>query len=234
MQGSYNNNGLPRPYYMKPVLSKKHSPYDKMPNTFFTTNKRKLLGYMMILFLFGSCMYLVSQELKPGPDPVYELVHSNSQQAAKVPNDNTNIDHMVDSIKNADRETEKAGLAGNLAQGSKGDIGHGVVEAPKGGIANEAPVVGNDADSVVGNGKGQVDANGKAKPKSYRANKGDEPEVKEPIENQAPYKKDSPSNRINEQPVKDASFKSSNDKSVQQIMDETEADADDFKVKANS
>lgn len=32
--------------------------------------------------------------------------------------------------------------------------GLGVAEAPKGGIANEAPLVGNNEDQIVGNGKG--------------------------------------------------------------------------------
>lgn len=162
MQGTHKN-GLPRPYYMKPV-SKKNSPYDKMANSFFNNNRRRLLGYIFLLLLCGTCVFLMSQELKPVPDPIYEVVDSNDYQKPKQ----GNIDKMVDNLKNADKESENAGLANNMAQGSKGDVGVGVLEAPKGGIANEAPIVGND------------DAERKAKKKkTYKATKDTQGAVKD-------------------------------------------------------
>lgn len=196
MQGSYKNNGLPRPYYMKPATSKKFSPYDKMPNMFFNSNRRKFVGYMLMLFLFGTCMFFISQDLKPSPDPVYEIINANEIDNADFGNkgtkvrlaasleDSDRIGNIANSIKNADQESENDGLAKNLAQGSKGDIGHGVAEAPKGGIANEAPMVGTNADIVIGQGKGNTDANGKVK--SYR--NGGESE-KEQILKQPAYEK---------------------------------------------
>ncbi|CAK7895193.1 hypothetical protein CAAN1_10S01948 [[Candida] anglica] len=145
MQGSYKNQGLPRPYYMKPTAMKKNSPYNKAPQSFFSTPRRKVLGYIVLIFLFGTCMYLISQDIKTQPDPVYTVVK---------PDASINLDKMVISAKDADKEADKVGLAGNLAQGSKGEIGMGVAEAPKGGIANEAPVVGNDKNDVVDGGQG--------------------------------------------------------------------------------
>ncbi|CUM64013.1 uncharacterized protein PRCAT00001601001 [Priceomyces carsonii] len=147
MQGTYKDNGLPRPYYMKPSR-KKLSHYEKLPINAFNTPRRKLLGYIVMIVLFGSCMYWISQDLKPKPDPVYEILEADDV--------NKNIENIVNTVGSvADKESDNLGLAGNLAQNSKGQIGHGVLEAPKGGIANEAPLVGNDEDEVVGNMKGK-------------------------------------------------------------------------------
>lgn len=135
MQGSYKNNGLPRPYYMKPSL--KFSPYNQKAKSFFTSPGRKVVGYTILLILFGTCMFWISQDLRQSMEqPSYEIVQQDLEY-------NKNLDDIV-GIGNADKESENIGLAGNLAQGSKGDIGVGVAEAPKGGMANEAPVVGNE------------------------------------------------------------------------------------------
>ena len=135
MQGSYKNNGLPRPYYMKPSL--KFSPNKQRPRTFFNSPSTKDVGYTILLILFGTCMYWISQDLKESMEqPSYEIIQPDLEY-------NKNLDDIV-GIGNADKESENIGLAGNLAQGSKGDIGVGVAEAPKGGMANEAPVVGNE------------------------------------------------------------------------------------------
>lgn len=173
MQGSYNNNGLPRPYYMKP--NKKRLPYTnlKEPIVFFNNPKRKLFGYLIMFMLIGTLMWWVSQDIKMKPDPEYELAHLDSGSSSSSSNinlnnannnnknnkinidskNNANLDNIVNAVgSKADKESENIDLAGNLAQGPKGDKGIGVVEAPKGGIANEAPVVGNDEDELVGTG----------------------------------------------------------------------------------
>lgn len=54
----------------------------------------------------------------------------------------------------ADKELDNPDLASNLASNSKGELGLGVNQAPKGGIANEAPIVGSDEDQIIGTGKG--------------------------------------------------------------------------------
>lgn len=146
MQGTYKNNGLPRPYYMKPSTKKKfQSPYDKMPRTFFTTPMRKIIGYIMMLLLFGVIMYWVAQDMRPTPDPEYEVISPELLRNNPIPQVNKpqeNFDNMVKIGKNADGEIDNVDLAGNMAQGSNGEIGLGVAEAPKGGIANEGGVVG--------------------------------------------------------------------------------------------
>ncbi|CAI5759759.1 unnamed protein product [Candida verbasci] len=164
MQGSYNNNGLPRPYYMKPS-KKKSSPYSNMkePIVFFNTPRRKLIGYLVMFCLFGTLMYWISQDLKDGPDPVYEIVKPESSENKQhnpdlinIENSQSNNKKMINSIdvSKVDKEGENIDLAGNLAQGSNGEKGLGVNEAPKGGIANEAPIVGSDEDKLIGTGKG--------------------------------------------------------------------------------
>lgn len=125
MQGTYKDKGLPRPYYMKPSV--KFSPYYGKQISFFNNNNRKLIGYIILLLLFGTCMYWISQDMKPKPDPVYEIIPKN-------------VLGGQGSLLNVDKEIENKDLAGNLAQGSKGEIGKGVDEAPKGGTANEAPL----------------------------------------------------------------------------------------------
>ncbi|KAG7663565.1 uncharacterized protein J8A68_002951 [[Candida] subhashii] len=171
MQGSYSKNGLPRPYYMKPTKKKRSSPYDnlKQPIVFFTNSKRKLGGYIVMLLLFGTLMWWISQDLKAAPEPTYEIVKNEN---IKEPNqkiidtENINLDRMVNNVDNkkADKEIENVDLAGNLAQDSKGKMGLGVVEAPKGGIANEAPVVGSDEDKLIGTGKGNRSPNKNQQP----------------------------------------------------------------------
>ncbi|KAL6451203.1 hypothetical protein SBY92_002542 [Candida maltosa Xu316] len=165
MQGSYNNNGLPRPYYMKPN-KKKSSPYSnlKEPIVFFNTPRRKLFGYITMFMLIGTLMWWISQDIKGRPDPEYELVkpekggNKNIQIEDK---NNANLDKIVNAVgSKADKESLNLDLAENLAEGSKGQKGIGVVEAPKGGIANEAPVVGNDEDELVGTGRGNANKKG--------------------------------------------------------------------------
>lgn len=122
---------------MKPL---KHSPYNKHAKSFFNTTRSKALGYMILLLIFGTFTYWVSKDLRPGREPTYLIVSPEADFK-------NNIDGIA-GVKDADKEAEKAGLAGNMAQGSKGEIGLGVAEAPKGGMANEAPVVGNEANGV--------------------------------------------------------------------------------------
>lgn len=187
MQGIHGSNGLPRPYYMKPSKKKGSSPYDNLNGSInaFNTPRKKLVGYLVLLVLFGTCMFWVSQELRPVPDVKYEIakepasggekgtIANNKQEinGAKDPKDNLN--NIVNAVGKADKESANVELADNLAQGSKGEKGKVVYEAPKGGIANEAPVVGSDEEKLIGTGKkskqkGEV--NGEKK-KGYQAEK---------------------------------------------------------------
>lgn len=136
MQGSYKTNGLPRPYYMKPH-SKRTKAYEKMPHQFFLTNSRKLTGYLVMLFFFGLCIFMISQELREKPEPTYELVDPLEKQS----DNNGDVGKLVDSSKVEDRADEKVALASK-----EQNI---FVEAPKGGSVNEGPIVGNDEGLVV-------------------------------------------------------------------------------------
>ncbi|OBA20084.1 hypothetical protein METBIDRAFT_19016, partial [Metschnikowia bicuspidata var. bicuspidata NRRL YB-4993] len=172
MQGSYKNNGLPRPYYMKP--SKKGSVYDKMPKQIFLTNSRKLTGYIGMLFLFGLCVFLVSQEFKTPSDASYELV--GADQNNRPGKNSGDIGKLVDSANAGDLENDRADLAMNKAQNSKGEYGHGISEAPKGGMVNEAPIVGNDEDLII-DGKTRKKIQGStsgSKGKGFKAERGDD------------------------------------------------------------
>ncbi|QWU86331.1 hypothetical protein CA3LBN_000549 [Candidozyma haemuli] len=161
MQGSYKNNGLPRPYYMKPH-SKRTKAYEKMPRQFFLTNSRKLSGYIVMLFFFGLCIYMISQELKEKPDIAYELVDPLEKQS----DNNGDVGKLVDSSKMEDRADEKVALASK-----EQNI---VVEAPKGGSVNEGPIVGNDEGLVV-DGKPSNNKNaGKIGAGSVQAARGDQ------------------------------------------------------------
>lgn len=151
MQGSYKDNGLPRPYYMKP--SKRGSAYDKMPRLVFLTNLRKLTGYILMLALFGLCVYLVGQELRPQPDTTYELMLPDTKQPQANIGD---VGKFVDSTN--DKAAERVDLSLNKVQNSKGEFGHAVLEAPKGGLVNEGPIVGNDEGLVIDGKKTKADA----------------------------------------------------------------------------
>lgn len=148
MQGSYKNNGLPRPYYMKPSKSKKLSPYDNLPNNFFKSPRRKIVGYFIMLFLFCLSVYSLGQSLRARPVLDFELEDKQdilSKEDILEPNLGANID-----VSGPEKdESGNIGLAGNMAAGSNGDVGLGVQEAPKGGIANEAPMVGNDEEAIM-------------------------------------------------------------------------------------
>ncbi|EGV64868.1 hypothetical protein PSN45_005222 [Yamadazyma tenuis] len=143
MQGSYKNNGLPRPYYMKPVKGKgkKGSPYESMQSNYFSTPKKKIIGYLFMLCFFSLSFYWLGQSMRAAPDAEYDI--DIGQASTKV-----GINNILGVVEN-DKDSSNLGLAGNLAVGSKGDVGIGVNEAPKGGMANEAPVVGNDEDEVI-------------------------------------------------------------------------------------
>ncbi|KAI3403319.1 hypothetical protein KGF56_003907 [Candida oxycetoniae] len=179
MQGSYKSNGLPRPYYMKPSR-KKRSPYDnlKEPIVFFNSPRRKLSGYLVMLIIFCTLMWWVSQDMKARPDVEYELetdiASSPSLKDNKMDNKNSgNLENIVKNIgSQADKEIENLDLADNLAVGSKGEKGLGAAEAPIGGMANEGPMIGNDEDKSIGssgksnNHKGQTPLKGNSpKPK---------------------------------------------------------------------
>ncbi|MCH0629577.1 hypothetical protein JNB11_06350 [Kocuria palustris] len=149
MQGSYKDKGLPRPYYMTPS-KKKHSPYNDLPQNFFNSSRRKLIGYLVVLLLFGTMMWWISQDLRVQPEPIYEVVHHDDAADALMQN---GFDIGNVNIKDNMKEADNADLAAGLSAGSKGDKGYAVDEAPKGGIANEDLVVGSDEDLIVGNGK---------------------------------------------------------------------------------
>ena len=103
-------------------------------------------------------MWWISQDFKGRPEVEYELVKNEKSGEKNTPMDlknSANLDKIVNAVgSKADKESENLDLAENLSEGSKGQKGIGVAEAPKGGIANEAPVVGNDEEELVGTGKG--------------------------------------------------------------------------------
>lgn len=154
MQGSYKNNGLPRPYYMKP--NRRGSAYNNVNNLFFLTNSRKLTGYLVMLVLFGLCMFMVAQELKAKPEPTFEIMDSLEVKGGKNLGD---VGNLVDSADKKDKNFEKPQVAVNKAQNSRGEYGHAVLEAPKGGLVNEGPVVGNDEGLVVDGKTKKIPAN---------------------------------------------------------------------------
>ncbi|CAH6723830.1 hypothetical protein CLIB1444_21S00342 [[Candida] jaroonii] len=148
MQGSYKNGGLPRPYNMKPIRPKKGSPYQNFQSNWFNSPRRKALGYFFMLFLFSLSFYWLGQTLKSTPDTIYELEDVDK----KLMNSLQDVDNLVGKISNEKDKDEgvlDAKLAGNMMANSKGDIGIGINEAPKGGIANEAPIVGNDEELIL-------------------------------------------------------------------------------------
>lgn len=119
--------------------------------------------------------------MRPSPPPSYEIIKPETIKATvQVPADN--LEKIANAVgSKADKEALNIDLAENLAAGSKGQKGIGVAEAPKGGIANEAAVVGSDEDKIIGTGKKsrlqqQAGANGGQK--GYKASK--EGEVQKP------------------------------------------------------
>ena len=130
---------------MKPIRGKKGSPYENLQNDFFRTPGRKLVGYLIMLSIFCLSMFWLGQALRAKPEYEFELEEKQELLSANdilEPNVGANLDVEKD-------ESGNIGLAGNMAMGSKGDVGRGVKEAPKGGIANEAPIVGNDEDEII-------------------------------------------------------------------------------------
>lgn len=76
-----------------------------------------------MLTIFGMMVFMVGQEMKVKPDPVYEVINL---------------------------EKERENMASNLAKAPGGKASLGLAEAPKGGIANEGVVVGSDEDEILG------------------------------------------------------------------------------------
>lgn len=99
-----------------------------------------------MLFLFGLCVFMVAQELKPRPDSAFEIAHVLDVKGAK---NNGDVGRLVDSADKKDQNFEKPQVAVNKAQNSRGEYGHAVLEAPKGGMVNEGRVVGADEGLVV-------------------------------------------------------------------------------------
>lgn len=173
MQGSYSKDGLPRPYNMKP---RKPSVYDSMSaKPFFTTPRRKIIGYLVLLSLVGTLMYFVAQDLRftNSEYDLAELAHASTD--TKNGGDSDAGINPVDSLdshkakndasRDAARGGMKNGIPGSLddeklAEKVNVDLAklnedamNAVVEAPKGGIANEANVVGTDKDQLIAGAK---------------------------------------------------------------------------------
>lgn len=143
MQGSYNQDGLPRPYYMKPAKSKKGSPYDKVQTNYFNSPRRKLSGYIIMLFFFCLGAYWLGQSMRIKPDYSRQLIEEDEISL------NDKVNDIVGTATENDRDSDNAELANGLALDSKGTAGKGVLEAPKGGVVNEASYVGNDEDEII-------------------------------------------------------------------------------------
>lgn len=136
MQGTYKKDGLPRPYYLKPAHKLKF-PYSKSKFPYLSHTKKKLLGYLVLLCLFGTFIHMTSQSMKPNPDVAIELEGNDVNQGAEQ-REKENVG-MLRAPGNIQKDSENSNLANNLVYGSHGEIGYGMEQAPKGGIANEAP-----------------------------------------------------------------------------------------------
>lgn len=99
-----------------------------------------------MLVLFGLCMFMVAQELKTQPEPSFEIMDVLEVKGGKNVGD---VGKLVDSADKKDKNFEQPQVAVNKAQNSRGEYGHAVLEAPKGGMVNEGPVVGTDEGLVV-------------------------------------------------------------------------------------
>ncbi|RKP32909.1 hypothetical protein METBISCDRAFT_21170 [Metschnikowia bicuspidata] len=151
MQGSYKNKGLPRPYYMKPH---KRGMYESMVRASYFTNSRKLMGYVMLLFFFGLFTYMIGQELRAVPQAAYEIVPKSALGTGGKDGD---VKNFVQSGKNKEEVPENDALL----KSSKASLllfDNVVSEAPKGGLVNEAPIVGNDAGLFIDGKKSSGDA----------------------------------------------------------------------------
>lgn len=146
---------------MKPS-ARRGGAYDKKPRQFFMTNSRKLTGYIVMLALFSLCVYMIGQELRPSYPTLFEIVKNEpekkstntggTQKQGGLSLNNGDVGKLVDSSKGEDKAFEKVQLANNKAENSRGQLGNGVAEAPKGGMVNEGHVVGTD-ESLVFDGK---------------------------------------------------------------------------------
>lgn len=128
---------------MKPVKGKRNSPYDNVSRNYFSTSSRKILGYLVMLCLFSLSLYWLGQNMRATPEIEYEM-----EILKNLNHDIDNVNNIV-QVEDNDKDSNNFDLAGNMALGSKGDVGRGVNEAPKGGIANEAPLVGNNEKEVL-------------------------------------------------------------------------------------
>lgn len=140
MQGTYKKDGLPRPYYLKPAHKLK-LPYSKTTFPYISHTKKKLLGYLVLLFLFGTFIHMMSQSMRPNPDLTIEIEGNNINHGTEQ-REKENIE-LLRAPGNTQKDSENSDLANNLVRGSRGEIGYGMEQAPKGGIANEAPHASN-------------------------------------------------------------------------------------------
>lgn len=153
MQGSYTKDGLPRPYHMKP---RKPSVYDTiLVKPFFSTPRRKVVGYLILLSLIGTMMYYISQDLRPKilsysledtlekPTKAKPAMDIGTEKKIAEPQEKGATKHDIPGSIDDEGAAELANA--DLAKKSM-DPKVAVVEAPKGGIANEANVVGNNQD----------------------------------------------------------------------------------------
>ncbi|KAF8002653.1 hypothetical protein HF325_003618 [Metschnikowia pulcherrima] len=115
-----------------------------MPKLVFLTNSRKvdrLLGHALSFWTLCLLNFAGAQS---AAETDYELVG-----ATRNDKNTGDVGKLVDSAKASDLENDKPDLAMNKVQNSKGEYGRAVMEAPKGGMVNEAHIVGNDEDLVV-------------------------------------------------------------------------------------
>lgn len=144
----------------------KRGVYENMARQNNLTNSRKLTGYLIMLILFGLCMFMVGQELKGLPNSGYEIVGKNvPKNAPLAKNTDGDVKNFVQSGKNKDKVAEKDALT-NGDKESLDEFDHVVSEAPKGGLVNEAPIVGNDAGLAIDGKKSSnnmaIEKNGKS------------------------------------------------------------------------
>lgn len=175
---------------MKP---RKASVYDSVSaKPFFTTPRRKVVGYVVLLSLIGTLMFYISQDLRSRPSgyDLADLADKAALDSKNSANADAGINHAdsSDSSRNKNDHHRGGSLNGipgslddeKLAEKVNADLAkinmdakNAVVEAPKGGIANEANVVGTDKDQLMAGAKpaSARQANGQAKGKAGSAAK---------------------------------------------------------------
>lgn len=113
MQGAYSKNKkyqLPRPYGLKPKDN-------RLPRSYLTTPMKKMIGYLVLLFAIGSCIYFFGPSKDDSDDMVLSLETAETDNfvntaASAKKNAKLTVDQVFDDTVNiADAAGAQAGAA---------------------------------------------------------------------------------------------------------------------------